>query len=272
MSIPASQGYDTISHTNNTGVSINYTFLVNLNLGTTDFKASFNSDSGGRGRASKTDGTTELACDFLYPNSSTNECWAVVNWGSLASGSTATIRLFAPNTSNSEYVASDTYGQYNAYRSAIKGYYPKGGGSDRTINQSTLTAVGSVTEGDTSTVYGDATDYDGAAQYFAGASTQVSPITLMCLGNPDSLSLAGLMNLADSAESNQQLGLSTVAGGNATSVNFAGSFEYATSTTASTVGSWWHYAARLREYSYKVCVFKRLRRRDTYINWDCYRR
>lgn len=161
MSIPAT-GYDSFSHTNNTGGSVNYVFFIPLSIMSATFKTNFNSSDKGRGRAAKNDGTTELATDFIDIDDTANTGWVVVNWGALADSATATIRLFPPNTANSIYAVGDTYGQHAAYPSSFKGVYPlSADANDRTSNVAHGTAQGGVTIGGITGQAGAATQMDG---------------------------------------------------------------------------------------------------------------
>lgn len=124
MAVPAS-GYDIATITNPGSALTDFTLMIDLSRMTTDFKTNWNSSDGGRGRASKNDGTTELACDFIDIDHTAKTGWLRVKWsGTLASTGTQKIRIFPPNTANTLYASADTYGSDNAYDAGWEGYYP----------------------------------------------------------------------------------------------------------------------------------------------------
>lgn len=94
----------------------------------------------------KDDGVTRLAIDIFEHNLTTAGSRYIIGrtlWsGSLTSTGSYTLRLGDGGTTTG---VNDTYGQYNAYTNDVEGYYPSGGGNDRTGNQLNLTATGSPT-------------------------------------------------------------------------------------------------------------------------------
>ena len=84
--------------------------------------------------------------------------------GTASSLGTYMVRVYPAVTGNTSYGVSDTYGQYNAYDSSWVGYWPDGGGTDRTSNgnDGTADSAGNPTIGGGTGKVGAATDYDGS--------------------------------------------------------------------------------------------------------------
>ncbi len=160
MAIPTS-GYASQSVTNPGGALTDFTLIIDLAdviSDQPDFSTDWNTDTGGYGKATKGDGTTELATDWIDLDNGSETGWVRVKWsGTLASSGTQTVRLFPPNTGNDLYAASDTYGSDNAYRSSFNNYYPLEDLNDRTVNSRDGSLLGTPTAGQTGQV---ATAYD----------------------------------------------------------------------------------------------------------------
>jgi hypothetical protein len=146
-----------------------------------------------KGRAAKDDGT-ELAFDWLSFDDVAETGWVRILWsGTNSSVSTEKIRIYPPKAANSSYGVSDTYGQYNAYDNNWIGYWPEGAGSDRTTNQLTATAQGTLTVGGASGQVGSATDYPGTDSEYAEVSNDAAlnptaALTVFITVNLDSVS------------------------------------------------------------------------------------
>lgn len=177
MGIPAS-GYASRPATNPGGALTDFTLMINLAdviSDQPDFSTDWNTDTGGYGKATKGDGTTELATDWIDIDNAAETGWVRVKWsGTLASSGTQTVRLFPPNTANDLYSASDTYGSDNAYSSDWKGYWPLASdANNRTVNNLDLTEFNSPTVGAPGKVAG-AYNFNGSNQYL---EIDASPIT-----------------------------------------------------------------------------------------------
>jgi hypothetical protein len=166
VAIPTAGGYDSATISNPSSALTDFTLIIDLSRMSSSWWSDVNTSDGTRGRASKSDGTTELACDWIdFDNSEETGLLRVKFSGSLAASGTQTIRIYPPNTRNAAYSASDTYGSDNAYDSNTWGYYPLHDGNDRTSNSRDLTAGGSLTFGGGTGLIGSATDFDGSDDY-----------------------------------------------------------------------------------------------------------
>jgi len=219
MAIPTS-GYASQSVTNPGGALTDFTLIINLAdvvSDQPDFSTGWNTDTGGYGKATKGDGTTELATDWIDLDNSGETGWVRVKWsGSLASSGTQTVRLWPPNTANDLYAADDTYGSDNAYDANWQGYWPLGvDGTDRTSNSNDLTAFNTPTFGATGQV-GKGVSLNGSDEYLSRASAVVSgtPMTFMAwFSTPDTSNLQGIMGVYDISSTSQWFSLDTNNGG-----------------------------------------------------------
>ncbi len=171
MAIPTS-GYDSATISNPTSALTDFTLIVDLSRMTSNWWSGCNTTTGGYGRACKSDGTTELACDFIDVNTTASTGLLRVKWtGTLASTGTQTIRVFPPNTANTLYSASDTYGSDNAYDSSWEAYYPLFDLNDRTSNSHDLTLEGDAARQTGTGYYGGEIDLDGTGDYASTGDT-----------------------------------------------------------------------------------------------------
>ncbi len=116
----------------------------------------------------KQDETTELAFAPLYEDWTSNDekISFRVKWsGDLDTTTSYSILITPAVFGNTSYGVNDTYGRYAAFNSLYDSFYPSGGGADYTSNQNTLTAYGTASEGDTDSLIGLGTSYDGASAY-----------------------------------------------------------------------------------------------------------
>lgn len=160
MSIP-NTAYAEATVTNPSSNLTDFTLAIDLSLLPSEWWAVVNTTDGTRGRVCKGDGVTELPGDWIDFNSSNQTGVLRTKWsGTLSSSGIQTLRIYPPNTGNTSYSPSDTYGQWNSYDSSWKCYYPNGGVGDRTsaANNGTATIVVS---GDSSTPLGNGTSYNG---------------------------------------------------------------------------------------------------------------
>jgi hypothetical protein len=103
-------------------------------------------------RAYKGDGT-RLAIDVFAPDLAGNGGWARVLWsGTLASTGEQKLKLEAPVQANASVAAGDTYGQYNAYDSSSRAYFPINEGvGDQIEDRSRTGRVGTASNTDWTT-------------------------------------------------------------------------------------------------------------------------
>ncbi len=131
MSIP-NTAYAEATVTNPSSNLTDFTLAIDLSLLPSEWWALVNTTDGTRGRVCKGDGVTELPGDWIDFNSSNQTGVLRTKWsGTLSSSGIQTLRIYPPNTGNTSYSSSDTYGQWNSYDSSWKCYYPNGGVGDR---------------------------------------------------------------------------------------------------------------------------------------------
>lgn len=119
--------------------------------GITDFTDDIDTGDGSRARLAWNSDDTELAFDWIADDVQTDlgiiRFYAGTVYA-LSSDSARTVDVYAPNTRNAAYATGDTYGQYNAYDSSTKGYYPVYGDTGTTItNRTSETQTGSLGAG-----------------------------------------------------------------------------------------------------------------------------
>ena len=172
MAIPAT-GYDEAVIANPGGALTNFTLLIDLSRMTADWWSAVTTSDGTKGRAAKSDGTTELACDWLEFDDGANTGFLRLKYsGVLASAGTQTAKIYPPQTGNSSYGAGDSFGSYNAYDANWKAYFPlQSDFADRTSNGFTGTANGGISAGGVSGTFGDATVFDGADDFISLGDT-----------------------------------------------------------------------------------------------------
>ncbi len=186
MAIPATT-YDIATISNPTTALTDFTLIVDLSNMSAAWWLAVDTSDGTKGRVSKGDGVTELASDWIEFNNVAKTGKLRVKWtGTLASTGTQELRIYPPVVGNPSYGVSDTYGQYNAYDSDLKGYYPAGGGNDRTINQNNMSGNGGISVGGVPGKIGAATAYNGSTQWSDVASSDISsrPLSVLAWFNP----------------------------------------------------------------------------------------
>lgn len=79
--------------------------------------------------------------------------------------------------------SNSTYGQFNAYDSNWKGFWPSGGGNDRTVNANHCTSGGGITVGGGESLIGvSTTTYNGSGQFSSfPTSFSTYPFSLLCI-------------------------------------------------------------------------------------------
>lgn len=156
MAIPAT-GYDSATITNPDGALTDFSLMIDLSRMSASWWSANDTATGAKGRACKSDGSTELSCDWIDFDNGAETGWLRVKYsGTLASSGTQIIRIFPPLAAQSTYSASDTYGSDNAYASHWVAYYPleeDPSGSppqmlDRTSNSNNGTTQGTMVSGD----------------------------------------------------------------------------------------------------------------------------
>lgn len=100
-----------------------------------------------------------------------------------------TYRVWAGANLTTKLAATDTLGQYNAYASHVKAFFPDGGGNDRTSTANNLTMTGSPTVGGVSGPYTSTlgTDYNGTTQFGTATASvpTADPMSILLWGNSD---------------------------------------------------------------------------------------
>ena len=131
--------YDIATITNPSGALTDFTLLIDLSRMTNVFKNNWNTSAQGYGRAYKDTGLTELPCDWININHTAKTGWLRVKWtGSLATTGIQKIRIYPPNTGNTQYAVTDPYGRNNTYTNAIAIYPFDGDANGRSGNEYAL--------------------------------------------------------------------------------------------------------------------------------------
>ena len=167
--LPTGEGYLEITLPAPDSAISNASILVDLSDHTlnSSWTAQWNTNSNGYGRASKEDGTTELATDWIDLDYTAETGQVRVLYSGSWSSTSNKIRLWPPNTARSQYSASDTYGSENAYESNLAGAWPLSvDANDRTSNGTTLSEYGSISVGGQSGQAGDSTLFDDASSQY----------------------------------------------------------------------------------------------------------
>lgn len=155
-------GYDEISISYEaSGDLYDQIYLLSTSLLSPTLKSNANI-SGADLRIVKTDNVTELPLDVINFNQS-NTGMLAFSWpGIKTSGQRDKIRVWAGNPSASKANVTGVFGQYNVYNTGIIGFYPDGGGQDRSRNQYNMTGFNAGTGDTTGPLSGlKATEYGG---------------------------------------------------------------------------------------------------------------
>jgi hypothetical protein len=179
MALPSST-YDIATISNPSSALTDFTLIVDLSTMSSAWWSAVDTSDGTKGRASKGDGTTELACDWIDFDDTAETGILRVKWsGTLASTGTQQVRIYPPQAANASYAATDTYGQYNAYDSSWEVYYPLVDLNDRTSNQNTLTLSGDAYLASGTGFYGGDLVVDGSGDYASGANITATELTII---------------------------------------------------------------------------------------------
>lgn len=158
------------------GSLTDFVYIIQIDSSNADFWANVRSDGGDirvtiDGTQVPVDPMTDIAV-WNYAGES-----AVIACKRSGAASTApVIRVYAGCPSATLPAANSTYGQDNAYPSHFFGFWPMGGGADRTSNNNDMTANGGVTVGGVSgPINGSlATAFDGTDDYFHANTTALT--------------------------------------------------------------------------------------------------
>jgi hypothetical protein len=174
MTLP-STGYATAVATNPSSSLTDFSLWVDLSLLPVAFWTACTSTDKTKLRVAIDSSGTELAFDAIAFDTGAKTGFLRAKWdGSLSDSGTQTLRIYPSDSGNTSYAAGDTYGQYAAYDSGWKGYWPlQADLNDRTSNANNLTNNGSLVPGDVAGKFGNATSFNGTTQY--GQGTQISP-------------------------------------------------------------------------------------------------
>lgn len=168
--------YDTATLVNPASALTDFTLMVDLSRLSAAWWAAVGSETDGtKGRAYKSDGTTELAVDWIDFDSTADSGWARIKWsGTLATSGTQTVHIYPPVTANASAAPGGTYGAYNAYDSNWVDYWPLGDAlpaANRISGSGTLADTGGVS--DSTGQVGGAKSFDGVNDQLTGTSTSV---------------------------------------------------------------------------------------------------
>ena len=123
---------------------IDYIIVIDLSNCSTQFKAAWNTNSNGYGRAYKNDGT-ELACDWINLNYAAGTGIVKIRWSGIFSAVLPNIlKLYPPISSRTQYSESSTYGKNNVYTDYIASYPLITGPEERTGKGYDLVVSGAV--------------------------------------------------------------------------------------------------------------------------------
>jgi hypothetical protein len=161
-------GYDEQSVANPGSALTDFTLIIDISDLSASWKGAVQSD-GGDIRCTKGD-DTELPLDVIdwdYGGGSPTGFIRVKWSGSLSDSGTQNVRVYAGHGSAVMYDANETYGSDNAYDDDWVGYWPNGGGTDRTSggHDADPVSAGNPTVGGESGQIGKATAYDGENDY-----------------------------------------------------------------------------------------------------------
>ena len=212
-------------------------YVVQIDSSQTQFWAAVQND-GDDVRAS-VDGT-QVPCwvDPATFNYAGQSCIVYVMRSGAAS-SAPVICIYFGNAGASLPAAGATYGQYNAFPSSLKAFYPRGGGNDVTSNANNLTMTGSPTVGGVAgPISGSlATDYNGTTQYGTAASATIAsgpPATIFAHANHDTNATQVVIGIGNAQPSLMY----RIGAGNLYELFLSGVGGNAYSASAVSTGSW----------------------------------
>lgn len=158
---------------NTEGISIlpDYTYLIDMS----SFPASFWSAVLSSGQDIRVTDTNNIFLPFdliAFDKVATTGLLAVRQYATTGTG--PTIRVWAGNASAVAVGSCAPYGRYRTYDQNYRGFWPYGGGQDRTQYANDLTAFGNVLAGDvTGPIGSPATSFNGTNQYYTCSSDKL---------------------------------------------------------------------------------------------------
>jgi hypothetical protein len=186
MALP-STGYGLATVTNPGSALTDFTVIVDLSRMHASWWAEVDTSDGTKGRAAIDSTEAELPCDWIDFDDTAETGFLRVKWsGTLSASGTQKLRVYPPVAANASVAANATYGSDNAYDLYWQGYWPDGGGNDRTKNSYHLSAAGSPSIGGTNGPLGKGTEYNGIDQssYIEMGVVPNLPSTLFGWFNP----------------------------------------------------------------------------------------
>jgi hypothetical protein len=172
-------GYAEATITNPASSLTDFTFIVSLNQMPSDW---WTAVAAAGGDLVVTDGSNNrLPVDVIhFTDSGSSGSGLIALKFSPASSGTQKLRIWIGKSGESQPAAGDTYGQYAAYPSSLKAFYPDGGGNDRTSNANNLTMTGSPTVGGASGPINGSkgTTYNGSSQYGSRANASLTGLAI----------------------------------------------------------------------------------------------
>ena len=184
------EGYSEATPDNAPSTLTDFTHWIDLSLLPASWWAKVG-PSGGDIRA--TDGSNNpLPMDLIHFSAVNQTGFIAVKHDALTTAEK--VRLWVGKSGMAQPPATATYGQYNAYDSDWYGFWPDGGGTDRTVFANTLTHTNSTAGDSTGTIGVSATDYDeanhgGSDSYAVKSSPGVTtgPCTLAFVAKQNNL-------------------------------------------------------------------------------------
>ena len=151
-----------------------------------DWVANWNTNTNGYGRACLSDGTTEIATDWVGANNVAETGTVYVHLDETWSDGDSEIWLWPLNSGRDQYAASDTYGQEAVYPTDLEIFAPLGDTDDRTSNDLDGTATGASST--SSGQVGGAYSFDGdndEIDFGTSPAGGLSAITVLAWVKPD---------------------------------------------------------------------------------------
>lgn len=159
-------GYDTVTLPNPATGLINFTYVLDLSQLSASWWSNVKSDGGDIQVYSHFGARLPAYLHNWGYSANSGQLYFSYTGGKPASGSDS-VRIYAGNANESQPAADDAYGQYNAFPSHLRAFYPDGGGNDVTRYVNHLGMSGSPTvggstgwfNGEKSTTYNESSQY-----------------------------------------------------------------------------------------------------------------
>ncbi len=259
MALP-SAGFDTSIYQAPSGDITGFTAKINSENFSADYWLDVNSSDGARARFAKDTGAVEIAFDFVNFDDTGESGWANVFIGNSFAAdtdATRTIRAYSPNTRNTAYGVSDTFGQYNAYDQYWKGYWPldedPSGGApemkDRTVTGADGTSEGSMVSGDSVPgQVGNSLEFNGSNQSISGAISHTfdgDGTTILGWFKAPSSGTCRIFNVGEVSSADDYYAIDANTGNDFSYwARASNSMTIAYSGTTPVSGTWYHMAGR----------------------------